>query len=440
MQFSRGVGNHGYESYEPCDVDGGLTYYIKEDKNVTMSHNPGMWEASRSIESCSENCIISKLKSSDDPGILLVREPKEYLLDDNALLREEMHRCGKFGLGLALDMIPISTCDSDQAPDLYVTSHEDVMSEGEDVLPVWTCNELCRQRMTDLRSAVKYFTRVGEVGTIRSPHSPTLLSITLVETFVTAGFLLFEVLCYLKKILFRRGNLGHLSDFCGSELEWVITPTPVYLPGDCCLRPKLVPQETTWFLEDNMFSLEAMEDQRSKARQHQTQYQEKYLARRTQQNQDPLQIGASVLVWFYSLSKAAAEFPIPPQQIQELQNNMQPSKAFGASPSHFRQRNNYRRHSLTVLSPFLALTTFRFSFPLTDPPYHSVSYQTSPKSYPRITHIRCQKNPALQKKLISLGLDNSPLSPPLTPVHHHYLIRRTNPSPHTTHSYGNCHC
>nr|CAD7429504.1 unnamed protein product [Timema monikensis] len=68
-------------------------------------------------------------------------------------LREEMHRCGKFGLGLALDMIPISTCDSDQAPDLYVTSRDDViMSEGEDVLstPVWTCNELCRQRMTDL--------------------------------------------------------------------------------------------------------------------------------------------------------------------------------------------------------------------------------------------------------------------------------------------------
>nr|CAD7449235.1 unnamed protein product [Timema bartmani] len=68
------------------------------------------------------------------------------------ILREEMHRCGKFGLGLALDMIPISTCDSDQAPDLYVTSHDDVlMKEGEDVsIPVWTCNELCRQRMTDL--------------------------------------------------------------------------------------------------------------------------------------------------------------------------------------------------------------------------------------------------------------------------------------------------
>lgn len=34
-------------------------------------------------------------------------------------INEEFHRCGKFGLGLALDMIPISTCDSDQAPDVY---------------------------------------------------------------------------------------------------------------------------------------------------------------------------------------------------------------------------------------------------------------------------------------------------------------------------------
>ncbi|XP_046387008.1 uncharacterized protein LOC124156481 [Ischnura elegans] len=34
-------------------------------------------------------------------------------------LRREMARCSRFGLGIALDMIPISTCDSDVAPDLY---------------------------------------------------------------------------------------------------------------------------------------------------------------------------------------------------------------------------------------------------------------------------------------------------------------------------------
>ncbi|XP_066595588.1 uncharacterized protein [Prorops nasuta] len=35
------------------------------------------------------------------------------------LLNKEVRRCGRFGLGLALDMLPISTCASDQAPDLY---------------------------------------------------------------------------------------------------------------------------------------------------------------------------------------------------------------------------------------------------------------------------------------------------------------------------------
>ncbi|KAG8234757.1 hypothetical protein J437_LFUL006589 [Ladona fulva] len=35
------------------------------------------------------------------------------------ILTLEMARCSQFGLGIALDMIPISTCDSDAAPDLY---------------------------------------------------------------------------------------------------------------------------------------------------------------------------------------------------------------------------------------------------------------------------------------------------------------------------------
>lgn len=37
-----------------------------------------------------------------------------------------MHRCSRFGLGLAVDMLPISTCTSDQAPDVY---------EGKDSQP-----------------------------------------------------------------------------------------------------------------------------------------------------------------------------------------------------------------------------------------------------------------------------------------------------------------
>ncbi|XP_015432514.1 PREDICTED: uncharacterized protein LOC107188693 [Dufourea novaeangliae] len=35
------------------------------------------------------------------------------------LLNEEMRRCGRFGIGLALDILPISTCESEEAPDMY---------------------------------------------------------------------------------------------------------------------------------------------------------------------------------------------------------------------------------------------------------------------------------------------------------------------------------
>ncbi|XP_057322277.1 uncharacterized protein LOC130665746 [Microplitis mediator] len=35
------------------------------------------------------------------------------------LLNEEVRKCGRFGFGIALDILPISTCDSDNAPDLY---------------------------------------------------------------------------------------------------------------------------------------------------------------------------------------------------------------------------------------------------------------------------------------------------------------------------------
>jgi hypothetical protein len=56
-----------------------------------------------------------------------------------------MHRCGKYGLGLALDMIPISVCDSDQAPDLYVGS-----DGASNTLPVNTSSELCQQKMAEL--------------------------------------------------------------------------------------------------------------------------------------------------------------------------------------------------------------------------------------------------------------------------------------------------
>ncbi|XP_012061080.1 PREDICTED: uncharacterized protein LOC105624333 [Atta cephalotes] len=45
------------------------------------------------------------------------------------LLKEEMRRCGRFGLGLALDILPISTCASDEAPNLYETSSTETSEE-----------------------------------------------------------------------------------------------------------------------------------------------------------------------------------------------------------------------------------------------------------------------------------------------------------------------
>ncbi|XP_077290680.1 uncharacterized protein LOC143914362 [Arctopsyche grandis] len=66
------------------------------------------------------------------------------------MIDEEFHKCGKFGLGLALDMIPISTCDSDQAPDLYQDKDADTSIDSLEIIPVWTSNELCRRKMADL--------------------------------------------------------------------------------------------------------------------------------------------------------------------------------------------------------------------------------------------------------------------------------------------------
>jgi len=40
-----------------------------------------------------------------------------------------MRRCGRFGLGLALDILPISTCASDEAPNLYETSSTETSEE-----------------------------------------------------------------------------------------------------------------------------------------------------------------------------------------------------------------------------------------------------------------------------------------------------------------------
>ena len=57
----------------------------------------------------------------------------------------EFKKCSLFALGLSLDMIPILTCDSHQAPNLYENS-----SKCDKNYPVVTMNYTCREKITDL--------------------------------------------------------------------------------------------------------------------------------------------------------------------------------------------------------------------------------------------------------------------------------------------------
>lgn len=66
---------------------------------------------------------------------------------------KEIREYNVFGLGVALDMIPIITCDSEQAPDMY--TEDTINAENEDEpskepYPVMTTSVLCRQMIADL--------------------------------------------------------------------------------------------------------------------------------------------------------------------------------------------------------------------------------------------------------------------------------------------------
>lgn len=63
------------------------------------------------------------------------------------LIQDEFKTFAKFGLGLGMDMLPISTCSSEEAPDVYNEEEEAVTYAPELNVPV---NEICRQKMTDL--------------------------------------------------------------------------------------------------------------------------------------------------------------------------------------------------------------------------------------------------------------------------------------------------
>lgn len=62
-------------------------------------------------------------------------------------IQSEWQKFAKFGLGLAIDIVPISTCSSEEAPDLYIGLCEEETGAPELALPP---NDLCRRKMTEI--------------------------------------------------------------------------------------------------------------------------------------------------------------------------------------------------------------------------------------------------------------------------------------------------
>ncbi|XP_073826568.1 uncharacterized protein [Musca autumnalis] len=66
------------------------------------------------------------------------------------IFRLELKTYGSFALGLALDIIPMSTCSSEYAPDMYINrSNSDDGQYGAPVLN-FPPNDLCRQKMSEI--------------------------------------------------------------------------------------------------------------------------------------------------------------------------------------------------------------------------------------------------------------------------------------------------
>lgn len=70
-----------------------------------------------------------------------------FLIVFSFRLQDEFKTFAKFGLGLAMDILPISTCSSEEAPDLYLSISEKITGAPELDVPI---NALCRQKMTDI--------------------------------------------------------------------------------------------------------------------------------------------------------------------------------------------------------------------------------------------------------------------------------------------------
>lgn len=67
---------------------------------------------------------------------------------------KDFRKTAKFGLGLALDIIPISTCSSEDAPDPYITpSNATSEANGDDDAagpPLIPSNAICGHKMAGI--------------------------------------------------------------------------------------------------------------------------------------------------------------------------------------------------------------------------------------------------------------------------------------------------
>ncbi|XP_037806748.1 uncharacterized protein LOC119600545 [Lucilia sericata] len=68
------------------------------------------------------------------------------------IFRQELKTYGRFALGLSLDIIPISTCSSEDAPDMYDHHYDDSTLKCEYGAPElnFPPNDLCRQKMSEI--------------------------------------------------------------------------------------------------------------------------------------------------------------------------------------------------------------------------------------------------------------------------------------------------
>ncbi|XP_064551987.1 uncharacterized protein LOC135437838 [Drosophila montana] len=66
------------------------------------------------------------------------------------LFAQELKTYGRFALGLAMDILPISTCSSEDAPDMYLNRNDDL--DGDVGAPTlnFPPNDLCRQKMSEI--------------------------------------------------------------------------------------------------------------------------------------------------------------------------------------------------------------------------------------------------------------------------------------------------